>query len=1112
MDLADAIKKNKCRFVRGTEDVAYGQVLRLKDGIATIAGLTKVKSGEIVYIYNQAEVNNGNQSQTEREMLFLRGLVLNLNATDIDVIVLGNESLIREGNLVFRSFNLFSLGTTLQMFGNVSDALGRNKMSGFFPGENVERGGLVEKKAAGIIDRVPVNIPLRTGLKAVDSLVPIGRGQRELIIGDRQTGKTAVGIDTILNHTVMNNRLKNFRAMTSLSELRQIVWFIYAAIAQKQSSVAEISSRLHKRNALWYTAIISSTAADSAPLQFLVPYSACTLGEYIRDFVGGHCTVIYDDLSKHAVAYRQMSLLLRRPPGREAFPGDVFYIHSRLLERAGALRDLTYFKLISCRVGLFPAIAYRLLNVFLLPIVQPRGTLTALPIIETQAGDVSAYIPTNVISITDGQIFLETELFYKGIRPAINVGLSVSRVGSAAQPFIMKKVSGSLKMELAQYREVESFAKLSSNLDSLTQRILLRGENLIEILKQTVNAPLSINKQVFSIFFGLGYSTSWLAEVLDKVKGGSIFGIPTFLPRLKSSWFELFRLGTTTFRVSDITKFLESFLNFYEIIGLNRIFDLKHVEDLNAHVLKSCPNYLFDDLMLVYLLEFSEFNAEPFVSSMLFNNVKIKNGVKNVELKAQRLSLSKLVIPELVGALSSITLQPEEVSSELEKDRNDQAPRALLGDIFGPKEMIEQELPTQAPRSDLRRINGLYRLLMIPTFEAERGWNVLLYTIGRLVSSFELADHGTTSVSQQRDLYNLTFFPEEMKLVADCTKDSFMLHPYAAGSDVDKLPGVLEDDYESEEGDRFWCEIEQAVLTDIRHLTAITLMSRIVNSGNWLSPLGSRQFRQAMPDAPRSIKVLKGLRSFMRRKQLETRLLLNESLKGTINKVGKVSKRIAVNVCRSRNALPLGEQNGKGSREKTRIIELYDQFLAECLVSRCGFTAEFIKAGPLIGSMGDIASIKYLSFNLTRLKLGLIVNSGYIKGVLESTSTQVGLFDEIKITIRLVLNRLLLTPALFSNTVENYMLLVAQIYKRLRYEDYVKFVYFYDKFDKELAILFNKYVVQFYATAKLKLMAPSKKRVGSDRSDRNFIINPKFVDSSDLLNVKRVAHDLRNQK
>jgi len=370
------------------------------------------------------------------------------------------------------------------MFGNVVDALGQNKLTGFFPGSNVERFGLVEKKAAGIIDRVPVNIPLRTGLKAIDSLVPIGRGQRELIIGDRQTGKTAVGIDTILNYAVLNNNIKNFKSTISLQALRQVVWFIYAAVAQKQSSVSEISIRLAKRNALWYTAIISSTAADSAPLQFLVPYSACTLGEYIRDFVGGHCTVIYDDLSKHAVAYRQMSLLLRRPPGREAFPGDVFYIHSRLLERAGALRHLTYLKYITFNKA--RTLTVKRMEFFKIPTVQPRGTLTALPIIETQAGDVSAYIPTNVISITDGQIFLETELFYKGIRPAINVGLSVSRVGSAAQPFIMKKVSGSLKMELAQYREVESFAKLSSSLDSQTQRILLRGENLIEILKQNV--------------------------------------------------------------------------------------------------------------------------------------------------------------------------------------------------------------------------------------------------------------------------------------------------------------------------------------------------------------------------------------------------------------------------------------------------------------------------------------------------------------------------------------------------------------------------------------------------------------------------------------------------
>jgi len=440
----------------------------------------------------------------------------------------------------------------------------------------------------------------------------------------------------------------------SLEDLRQIVWFIYAAIAQKQSSVSEMSVRLRKRDALWYTSIISSTAADPAPLQFLVPYSACTLGEYIRDYIGGHCTVIYDDLSKHAIAYRQMSLLLRRPPGREAFPGDVFYIHSRLLERAGALRNLIYFQLVDVN-------RFRLsegseeFERFNVPFVQPRGTLTALPIIETQAGDVSAYIPTNVISITDGQIFLETELFYKGIRPAINVGLSVSRVGSAAQPFMMKKVSGPLKMELAQYREVESFAKLSSSLDMQTQRILLRGENLIEILKQKLNTPLAINKQILSLFFGLGYSVNWLSDIVDKTKTSLIFSADLSMQRLKISWFEAFRSASNNFRVNDITKFLDSFLKFYDLMGLNEILELDNVEQMNSEILKICPNYLFDDLMLVYLFETSELNLDTFISASLSTSLEYETLINEkglsttvaTESEFNKLSLIKLIVPEL---------------------------------------------------------------------------------------------------------------------------------------------------------------------------------------------------------------------------------------------------------------------------------------------------------------------------------------------------------------------------------------------------------------------------------------------------------------------------------
>jgi len=575
---------------------------------------------------------------------------LNLNLNDVEVIVLGNDNLLKEGNMVFRSFNLFEVSTTLKMFGNVVDALGRSKKTGMSFGSSVERMGLVEKKAAGIIDRVPVNIPLRTGLKSVDSLVPIGRGQRELIIGDRQTGKTSVCIDTILNHAKLNNEIKAFvkKKKCSLNDLRNIVWFIYAAVAQKQSSVSEISKRLEKNKAGWYTAIVSSTAADPAPLQFLVPYTACTLGEYIRDFVGGHCTVIYDDLSKHAVAYRQMSLLLRRPPGREAFPGDVFYIHSRLLERAGALRDMTYIKIIKFSRTPFYILTGKRMNYWKLPVMYPRGTLTALPVIETQAGDVSAYIPTNVISITDGQIFLETELFYKGIRPAINVGLSVSRVGSAAQPFIMKKVSGSLKMELAQYREVESFAKLSSNLDSHTQRILMRGENLIEILKQNLNKPLSTMKQVLSIFLGLGFNSGWLSDIVANMKNNVRCYVS--LKRLTMSWFELFRLSSTQFGVKDINIFLSSFLKFYEVVGLSKVLELSANEELNGLILKKYSNYIFDDLVYVFLIESSKFGKKEFLPKYYLNKLKVKylpKIYKKKEIKSivPKLKLTKLVFP-----------------------------------------------------------------------------------------------------------------------------------------------------------------------------------------------------------------------------------------------------------------------------------------------------------------------------------------------------------------------------------------------------------------------------------------------------------------------------------
>jgi F-type H+-transporting ATPase subunit alpha len=443
-----AILKSQIRtFDPKAETAESGCVLAVGDGIARIHGLENIQAGELV------EFSNGAQ-----------GMALNLEMDNVGVVIFGNDQEIKEGDPVKRTQKIVEVPTGRGLLGRVVDGLG-NPIDGkgpiidFVPAR-------VEVKAPGIIMRRSVFEPMQTGIKAIDSLVPIGRGQRELIIGDRQTGKTAIAIDTILNQKEINQG----------KDESQKLYCIYVAIGQKRSSVARIVKLLEDNGALEYTTVVAATASEPAPLQYLAPYTGCAMGEYFRDN-GMHALIIYDDLSKHAVAYRQMSLLLRRPPGREAYPGDVFYLHSRLLERAAKL-DTPY----------------------------GSGSLTALPIIETQAGDVSAYIPTNVISITDGQIFLETDLFYKGIRPAINVGLSVSRVGSAAQKKAMKQVAGRIKLELAQYREMAAFSQFSSDLDVSTQKLLSRGERLIELLKQPQYSPLSSEEQVVSIFAGVkGY-------------------------------------------------------------------------------------------------------------------------------------------------------------------------------------------------------------------------------------------------------------------------------------------------------------------------------------------------------------------------------------------------------------------------------------------------------------------------------------------------------------------------------------------------------------------------------------------------------------------------------
>jgi len=447
-----------------------GRVLSIGDGIARVYGLKNIQAEEMV------EFSSG-----------LKGMCLNLEQNNVGIVVFGNDKLIKQGDVVKRTGAIVDVPIGQELLGRVVDALG-NPIDGKGPIKSAKR-SRVGVKAPGIIPRVSVREPMLTGMKAVDSLVPIGRGQRELIIGDRQTGKTAIAIDTIINQKRFNESDDDTKKL----------FCIYVAIGQKRSTVAQIVKRLSDADAMKYTIVVSATASDAAPLQYLAPYSGCAMGEYFRDN-GMHALIIYDDLSKQAVAYRQMSLLLRRPPGREAYPGDVFYLHSRLLERAAKMnKDFG------------------------------GGSLTALPVIETQAGDVSAYIPTNVISITDGQIFLETELFYKGIRPAINVGLSVSRVGSAAQTKAMKFVAGSMKLELAQYREVAAFAQFGSDLDAATQQLLSRGVRLTELLKQGQYVPMPIEEQVAVIYTGVrGY-----LDKLDPSKIGK-FEIE-FLAHIKAS-------------------------------------------------------------------------------------------------------------------------------------------------------------------------------------------------------------------------------------------------------------------------------------------------------------------------------------------------------------------------------------------------------------------------------------------------------------------------------------------------------------------------------------------------------------------------------------------------
>jgi len=455
-EISEILKKQIASFDTEANVAETGQVLSVGDGIARIFGLQNVMAGELV----------------EFPASGMTGMALNLETDNVGCVIFGDDRQIREGDTVARTGRIVDVPIGKGLLGRVVDGLG-NPIDGKGPIEGPR--SLVEVKAPGIIPRKSVHEPMQTGIKAIDALIPIGRGQRELIIGDRQTGKTAVILDTIINQKGINSQPDESKRL----------YCIYVAIGQKRSTVAQLVRTLEEQGAMEYSIVVAATASDPAPMQFLAPYTGCTMGEYFRDN-GMHAVIFYDDLSKQAVAYRQMSLLLRRPPGREAYPGDVFYLHSRLLERAAKMSD-----------------------------ALGAGSLTALPVIETQAGDVSAYIPTNVISITDGQIFLETELFFKGIRPAVNVGISVSRVGSAAQIKAMKQVAGRIKLELAQYREMAAFAQFASDLDASTQQLLARGARLTELLKQPQFKPVAVEDQVVALFAGVrGY--------LDKLDLGRI--------------------------------------------------------------------------------------------------------------------------------------------------------------------------------------------------------------------------------------------------------------------------------------------------------------------------------------------------------------------------------------------------------------------------------------------------------------------------------------------------------------------------------------------------------------------------------------------------------------
>jgi len=502
-EISAILKEQIKRFGTEAEVTEVGQVLSVGDGIARVYGLDNVQAGEMV------EFPGG-----------IKGMALNLETDNVGIVIFGDDRAIKEGDTVKRTGAIVEVPVGKGLLGRVVDALG-NPIDGKGPIDATER-RRVDVKAPGILPRKSVHEPVQTGLKAIDSLIPVGRGQRELIIGDRQTGKSAIAIDTFINQKGVN----------AAGDDSKSLYCIYVAVGQKRSSVAQLVKTLEEKGAMQYSIVVAATASEAAPLQYLAPFAGCAMGEYFRDN-GMHAVIVYDDLSKQAVAYRQMSLLLRRPPGREAYPGDVFYLHSRLLERAAKMNES-----------------------------HGSGSLTALPIIETQASDVSAYIPTNVISITDGQIFLETDLFFQGIRPAVNVGISVSRVGSSAQIKAMKQVSGTMKLDLAQYREMAAFAQFGSDLDASTQRLLARGERLTELLKQSQYSPMPVEEQVVSIYAGTkGYLDGLATKDVQRYE-------KSLLGHVRSDHGALLDTIRTEQKLSDdtdaklkdvITKFTETF-------------------------------------------------------------------------------------------------------------------------------------------------------------------------------------------------------------------------------------------------------------------------------------------------------------------------------------------------------------------------------------------------------------------------------------------------------------------------------------------------------------------------------------------------------------------------